>query len=87
MTTRDIDLRHHGDRDALPGVHLVPNPHASFPLVNTDVSKPWTALRARGFAVGRSDTFPGLGPHWIRVTVRDPATSAAFTAAFQEVIR
>ena len=29
----------------------------------------------RGFAVRRGDTFPGLGPDWIRIAVREPATS------------
>ena len=31
-------------------------------------------LRARGYAVRRADTFPGLGPSWIRIAVRDPLT-------------
>jgi histidinol-phosphate/aromatic aminotransferase/cobyric acid decarboxylase-like protein len=33
------------------------------------------ALRDAGFAVRRGDTFPGLGPDWIRVAVREPAVS------------
>ncbi|WP_370892708.1 cobyrinate a,c-diamide synthase [Janibacter sp. GXQ6167] len=32
------------------------------------------ALRARGYAVRRGDTFPGLGPAWVRIAVRDPLT-------------
>jgi histidinol-phosphate aminotransferase len=43
-------------------------------------------LRRRGFAVRRGDTFPGLGPDWLRVAVRDPATSDAFAAALREVL-
>ncbi|MYY81493.1 MULTISPECIES: Rv2231c family pyridoxal phosphate-dependent protein CobC [unclassified Streptomyces] len=39
-------------------------------------------LRGRGFAVRRGDTFPGLGPDWIRLAVRDRLTSAAFLEAF-----
>jgi histidinol-phosphate aminotransferase len=35
-------------------------------------------LRRRGFAVRRGDTFPGLGPDWLRIAVRDMATSDAF---------
>lgn len=38
-------------------------------------------LRGLGFAVRRGDTFPGLGPDWIRLAVRDRATSDRFLAA------
>ena len=34
-----------------------------------------TILREHGFAVRRGDTFPGLGPDWIRIAVREPAVS------------
>jgi len=44
------------------------------------------ALRAAGFAVRRGDTFPGLDPDHLRVAVRDPATSAAFTAALAAIL-
>ena len=30
------------------------------------------ALRRLGFAVRRCDTFPGLGPEWVRIAVRPP---------------
>jgi histidinol-phosphate aminotransferase len=36
------------------------------------------ALRDRGWAVRRGDTFPGLDADHLRVAVRDPATSLAF---------
>ena len=32
-------------------------------------------LRQRGYAVRRGDTFPGLGPDWLRITVRDRASN------------
>lgn len=32
-------------------------------------------LRERGFAVRRGETFPGLGPDWIRIAVRDEPTT------------
>ena len=35
------------------------------------------ALRARGFAVRRCDTFPGLDDSWIRIAVRAPEVSTA----------
>lgn len=44
------------------------------------------ALAARGFAVRRGETFPGLSPAWIRVAVRDPAIHASFAAALADVI-
>ncbi|MGV9341967.1 Rv2231c family pyridoxal phosphate-dependent protein CobC [Streptomyces sp. NPDC003688] len=38
-------------------------------------------LRDLGYAVRRGDTFPGLGPEWIRVAVRDAATTTGFLTA------
>jgi histidinol-phosphate aminotransferase len=43
-------------------------------------------LRQAGFAVRRGDTFPGLGPDWLRVAVRDRATNDRFTAALAAVL-
>ncbi|MFJ9852106.1 Rv2231c family pyridoxal phosphate-dependent protein CobC [Streptomyces sp. NPDC101150] len=43
-------------------------------------------LRARGFAVRRGDTFPGLGQEWLRLAVRDRATTDRFVAALAEVL-
>ncbi|WP_035916815.1 cobyrinate a,c-diamide synthase [Knoellia sinensis] len=31
-------------------------------------------MRERGYALRRGDTFPGLGPEWVRIAVRDPHT-------------
>ncbi|MDT4939317.1 MAG: histidinol-phosphate aminotransferase [Pseudonocardiales bacterium] len=62
----------------LPGVRVVPNAAAPFLLVHTPTRELWTPLRERGFAVRRGDTFPGLGTGWIRVAVRDRATSTVF---------
>jgi histidinol-phosphate aminotransferase len=45
------------------------------------------ALRHRGFAVRRGDTFPGLGPDWVRVAVRAPEVSDALLAAVAEALR
>ena len=73
--------------DAIPGIEVVPNPRASFVLLRTPVPRVWQPLGERGFAVRRGDTFPGLGPHWIRVAVRDEHTSAAFVQALTEVLR
>jgi histidinol-phosphate aminotransferase len=71
---------------ALPGVAVVPGARAPFLLVHIDVAEVWNPLHAKGFAVRRADTFPGLGPNWIRVAVRDEQTSAAFVAALEECL-
>ncbi|MFD7711143.1 Rv2231c family pyridoxal phosphate-dependent protein CobC [Streptomyces sp. NPDC059785] len=44
-------------------------------------------LRSFGFAVRRGDTFPGLGPDWLRVAVRDRGTADAFLAALGRALR
>lgn len=43
-------------------------------------------LRELGFAVRRGDTFPGLGPDWLRLAVRDPATTDRFVIALAKAI-
>lgn len=48
------------------------------PFVLVDASRlkdPVSRLAEQGFAVRRGDTFPGLGPGWIRLAVRDEDTS------------
>jgi histidinol-phosphate aminotransferase len=40
-------------------------------------------LREQGFAVRRCDTFPGLGPHYLRVAVRDARSNAALVTALR----
>lgn len=70
----------------LPGVLVVPNAAASFVLLRTQRPHAWDALRERGFAVRRADTFPGLDAHWLRIAVRDDATSTGFVAALEEVL-
>ncbi|GAA1435515.1 hypothetical protein GCM10009616_32780 [Microlunatus lacustris] len=44
------------------------------------------ALRTRGFAVRRGDTFPGLGPDWVRIAVRDPATTERLLEALATLL-
>ncbi|WP_406325594.1 Rv2231c family pyridoxal phosphate-dependent protein CobC [Streptomyces niveus] len=43
-------------------------------------------LRALGFAARRGDTFPGLGPQWLRLAVRDRATTNRFLQALDEAL-
>jgi histidinol-phosphate aminotransferase len=64
---------------ALPGVTVAGPPASSFVLIRLPGGAAVrVALRERGYAVRRGDTFPGLGPDWLRVAVRDRSTSAAF---------
>nr|WP_296064797.1 Rv2231c family pyridoxal phosphate-dependent protein CobC [uncultured Actinoplanes sp.] len=44
-------------------------------------------LRERGYAVRRGDTFPGLGPDWLRIAVRDTATTDAFADTLIAVLK
>ncbi|MDH6126099.1 Rv2231c family pyridoxal phosphate-dependent protein CobC [Kitasatospora sp. GP82] len=65
-----LDVRVHGE------------PAASFVLVELPgAAAVRERLRAAGFAVRRGDTFPGLGPDWLRIAVRDRSTTDRFLAA------
>ncbi|MGY1694843.1 Rv2231c family pyridoxal phosphate-dependent protein CobC [Geodermatophilus sp. SYSU D00814] len=66
---------------ALPPGVVVGEPRSSFVLLRVPGgARVRAALRERGWAVRRGDTFPGLSPDHLRVAVRDPATSRAFAA-------
>ncbi|MBC6458700.1 Rv2231c family pyridoxal phosphate-dependent protein CobC [Actinomadura sp. HBU206391] len=56
------------------GLHVVPEPRASFLCVRGPEGLR-ALLRERGHAVRRGDTFPGLGPEWVRIAVRDTRTN------------
>ncbi|MEP9384641.1 cobyrinate a,c-diamide synthase [Nocardioides sp. KR10-350] len=45
------------------------------------------ALRDRGVAVRRADTFPGLDGSWVRVAVRPPEVTARLLAALDAVLQ
>jgi histidinol-phosphate aminotransferase len=81
---------------AIPGVQVTPGARASFILIKGSLPAPSDAapgpplrdrLRRAGWAVRRGDTFPGLGPGWIRVAVRDRATNDRFAAALAQACR
>jgi histidinol-phosphate/aromatic aminotransferase/cobyric acid decarboxylase-like protein len=66
------------------GVEPLASSQAPFVLVDTSALGPGSvraALASRGFAVRRGETFPGLGPSWIRLAVRDRRTSRAVARA------
>jgi histidinol-phosphate aminotransferase len=66
----------------LPSILTYGQPAASFVLIRTnDAATIRERLRGTGFAVRRGDTFPGLGPDWLRIAVRDRATLDAFLEA------
>jgi histidinol-phosphate aminotransferase len=71
----------------LPGVRMYGEPAASFLLLRVPGGESVrAALRADGWAVRRGDTFPGLGPDWLRVAVRSPEVSDGFVAALGRVL-
>lgn len=71
----------------LPGVRVAGRPASAFVLLCLpDATRVRQALRDRGWAVRRCDTFPGLGPDWLRVAVRDRNTTDAFIAVLREIM-
>jgi histidinol-phosphate aminotransferase len=71
----------------VPGLVVNPHPVSSFVLVQVSgADRARLELRSQGFAVRRGDTFPGLGPDWLRIAVRDTATSEEFVATLRGVL-
>jgi cobyrinic acid a,c-diamide synthase len=82
------------DRLAAIGLPVVGSPQAPFVLVDTTPvrgTRPtgWVrlALREHGFAVRRGETFPGLGPDWVRIAVREEEITDRFSSAVRRVVR
>ncbi|MFI5807393.1 Rv2231c family pyridoxal phosphate-dependent protein CobC [Streptomyces sp. NPDC051561] len=72
----------------LGGVEVVEESRASFVLIRLDGARDVRErLRAAGFAVRRGDTFPGLDEGWLRVAVRDRATTDGFLRELREALR
>jgi len=71
----------------VPGVTVAGDPQSAFVAINlAGADKVRLELRERGYAVRRGDTFPGLGADWLRVAVRDTATTDAFLATLNDVL-
>jgi histidinol-phosphate aminotransferase len=63
---------------------------ASAPFVLVHVpgaAKLRESLRTQGFAVRRGDTFPGLGPDWLRIAVRPEDVTDGFVKVFADLLR
>ncbi len=65
------------------GIDTVPS-DASFVLARVGLGG-HAALRARGIAVRRCDTFPGLDATWVRIAVRPPGTTALLLDALDQI--
>ncbi|MFB7713719.1 Rv2231c family pyridoxal phosphate-dependent protein CobC [Streptomyces sp. NPDC056105] len=72
---------------AAEGVSVAGPAEGPFVLVRTPGAAALRArLRERGFAVRRGDTFPGLGTDWLRLAVRDRATTGRFLQALDQAL-
>jgi histidinol-phosphate aminotransferase len=71
----------------VPKLTVAGAPASAFVAVRTDgADKIRLDLRERGYACRRGDTFPGLGADWLRIAVRDTATTDAFVETLTAVI-
>jgi histidinol-phosphate aminotransferase len=70
----------------LPGVTVPAASRAPFVLVRTpNAAEIRSRLRAEGIAVRRGDTFPGLGPEWLRLAVRDRTATDLLIDRWQQL--
>jgi histidinol-phosphate aminotransferase len=82
-----LQARHLDRLDAVPGAEVTRPAAAPFVLLWVpDGARVRSRLRDLGFGVRRCDTFPGLGPDWIRVAVRDDATNERFARALAHAV-
>ncbi|ROO62000.1 histidinol-phosphate aminotransferase [Micromonospora sp. Llam0] len=71
----------------LPGVTVAGTPASAFVLIHVaGAQRVRHRLRAQGYAVRRGDTFPGLGVDWLRIAVRDTATTDAFVSVLSTTL-
>jgi histidinol-phosphate/aromatic aminotransferase/cobyric acid decarboxylase-like protein len=64
------------------GLDVVGDPAGPFVLVHhPHAALLREGLRRRRFALRRGDTFPGLGPQWLRIAAREPRMTDALLAA------
>jgi histidinol-phosphate aminotransferase len=71
----------------LPGLQVAQPAHAPFLLLRVPNGPAVrAALRERGIAVRRADTFPGLTPDHLRVAVRSPEAAIPLITALADVL-
>ncbi|MGW0736183.1 Rv2231c family pyridoxal phosphate-dependent protein CobC [Streptomyces sp. NPDC002851] len=69
------------------GVRAVPGAQGPFVLIRLDgADEVRERLRSLGFAARRGDTFPGLGPQWLRLAVRGRGTTGRFLGALRRAL-
>ena len=74
--------------DQLPGVAVVPDGRAPFLLLRVrDATLVRDRLRGLGIVIRRGDTFPGLGPDWLRVAVAAPEHHDRILDGFSQSLR
>jgi histidinol-phosphate aminotransferase len=72
---------------ACRGLRVEGRPSAPFVLVHHPRGAALREeLRSLGFALRRGDTFPGLGPQWLRIAVRDKACTDRLTEALRGLL-
>ena len=70
------------------GLDVVAEPAGPFVLARHDRADALRErLRHHGFALRRGDTFPGLGPQWLRVAAREEATTDALSHALSTALQ
>ncbi|MEI8412150.1 MULTISPECIES: Rv2231c family pyridoxal phosphate-dependent protein CobC [unclassified Kribbella] len=83
----DIDRQRAYLVDALRGsVSTFGVPRGPFVLVHVEGAAVLReSLRERGYAVRRGDTFPGLGPDWLRIAVRPEEITESFVKVWRDL--
>ncbi|HEY4019770.1 MAG TPA: Rv2231c family pyridoxal phosphate-dependent protein CobC [Pseudonocardiaceae bacterium] len=87
-----IEMAEHRDHliaelTRLPGIEVSQPAHAPFLLLRVPNGPAMrAALRERGIAVRRADTFPGLTSDHLRIAVRSPAESTPLLTALADIL-
>lgn len=82
----DIDRQRVHLLDSLAPVSTYGVPRGPFVLVQVEGGAVLReSLRERGFAVRRGDTFPGLGPDWLRIAVRPEDVTDGFAKVWRDL--
>lgn len=71
------------------GVRIAPDPRGPFVLADLRAHDPGQLrrrLRSAGYSVRGCESFPGLGPGWLRLAVRPPQVATAFAHDLRRAI-